>query len=809
MAGHRSSVKKEHKKFKSRHATKGSLKTKSKGKIEKDSGTIKAERKPTLAEKAQAGAKQLRSNRRNTAKQLKINKNVNVNLHRKLFEGRHGAPKIVAVIGLSPDVNPSEVVVQLNQSVEAVASGPVPASGMVDVTIERFKQKMKYIIPSRNFIEILDAARVADFVIFVLSPVTEVDSFGELCIRSIESQGVSNCIPVVNGLNAQVEGAKQQAGVRTSLLSFFSHFFPTTEKIYAPEVDSEALILSRILSQKFPQGVNWRDSRPYLLADDVSFDANTQTLAVEGTLRGQGLNADRLVHIPEYGDFQIDRVEAIGTFKFGASAMETENEVLAVPSDKQESLDELLPVNGNDLDMEEDEEDDDEERAGVRIDGHQYINHRPLFGADDEEEDDEDSKPKRRLPKGMSEYHASWIMDDEELFQSGDEEASEDEEEETRAGDMDMDEDVESNGGVGFEDAPSGKRVTFSEYAPTEGGGDTGTEMHVELEDDEEARQLQEYRSRAKDDLDFPDEIEVHPNESAKERLTRYRGVKNIRTCEWDVDERDSRAPLEWKRMARVYNFRATKNRVLKEAIAEAQVQPGTKVRLHLRAPEYILKSYNPARPFVVFGLLHHEHQLSTMNLTINPSSEYDLDKMPVASKSNLIVQCGPRRMVIRPLFSQAGANSANNVYKYERFLQPGRQSTATILAPLTFGNVPVIYFKDNGSPLPDLVGTGSVQEANFNRILVKRIVLTGHPFKIHKRLVTIRYMFFNREDIMWFKENPLFTKHGRSGFIKESLGTHGYFKATFDGRITSQDTVAMSLYKRVWPRMSTNWVPR
>ena len=29
-----------------------------------------------------------------------------------------------------------------------------------------------------------------------------------------------------------------------------------------------------------------------------------------------------------------------------------------------------------------------------------------------------------------------------------------------------------------------------------------------------------------------------------------------------------------------------------------------------------------------------------------------------------------------------------------------------------------------------------------------------------------------------------------------------GYFKATFDGKIDKQDTVGLSLYKRVWPRL-------
>lgn len=59
---------------------------------------------------------------------------------------------------------------------------------------------------------------------------------------------------------------------------------------------------------------------------------------------------------------------------------------------------------------------------------------------------------------------------------------------------------------------------------------------------------------------------------------------------------------------------------------------------------------------------------------------------------------------------------------------------------------------------------------------------------------------------MLWFKALQLWTKRGRSGFIKESLGTHGYFKATFDGVINPQDAVGISLYKRIFPRMAMNW---
>ncbi|TFK66498.1 ribosome biogenesis protein tsr1 [Pluteus cervinus] len=764
---HRPTLKQQNKKFKSKHATKSSLKEAAKGRVAKASPKAGLGLSPST---------QLRLNRRNNAKQSQSKKREALASATRVFSGVDGAPRIVAVIPLSEDVVGRDAVELLAGSLD-VSAEDCPQHGIWRMRAERFKTSLQFTnVPYKNFYATLDACKVADYVVFVLSTTVEVDTWGDTLLRTLQAQGLPEVITLV-APNPSLDH-KTRPGILKSLLSFIQYFVPTQPRVFDLYAASDRLNALRSLAEGKPADVRWREDRSWMLGETTEWENGT--LKVTGVVRGTPLSANRLIHIPNFGDYQIAKIYSLPSTRHqrsGQGSMDLEPTLAAEPD--PDEADSLVSSNDpDDLGNEQTWPTEDEMNADFLAQG-EVIPDAPKGTT---------PKAVRRVPKGTSDYQAAWIIDDDDdegEAQDGEAEAEGREvvgqEEEEEMQDIAMDDEME---------VENRKEVTFQD-----------------LDAEEEERQLSSWRNRDReeqDDLAFPDEIDTPQDVPACTRFQRYRGLRSFRTSPWDPYEN---LPRDYARIFQFEDFKRTERNVRRRAAEEVgTVEPGTRVVLHLKD---VPQEAASGGSVPLFSLMQHEHKTTILNFTVQRNTEYGGS---VRSKDPLVLCVGPRRLSVNPIYSQhtrGGGKGMNNVHKFEKYLRHATTSVATVYGPVHFGNQPCVLLKETLDPeAPQLVAMGNFLTSDTTRIISKRIILTGHPFKVHKKSATIRYMFFNSDDIQYFKPIQLHTKYGRSGHIKESLGTHGYFKAYFDGPITQMDTVCMSLYKRVFPKWSQLWRP-
>ncbi|KAJ7045995.1 ribosome biogenesis protein tsr1 [Mycena alexandri] len=766
---HRPTLKQQNKSFKSKHATKSSLKEAAKGRVPRQSP------KANVATKIAA---QTRLNRRNNAKQAQTLKRNALVSATRLFNGVDGAPRIVAVIPLTEDISTKSAVSALAEALD-VATDDCPEHGLWKMRADRFKTSLQFLsVPYKRMYEALDACKVADYVVFVLSSTVEVEPWGDTLLRTLQSQGLPEVVTVLAPTDDL--DAKSRPAVLKSLLSFITYFDPSQTRVFDLHTAADRLNALRALAEGKPADVRWREGRAWVLGESAEWEDGT--LKVTGVVRGAPLSANRLVHLPNHGDFQVSKIMSAPLTKPGK--MEVEPAVLCESGDDADSL-----VSSNDPDDMANEQTwpTEEEMQGA---ADAVTATEPVIP-----DAKQGTTPKvvRRIPKGMSEYQASWIVDEDEDDGEDDGEKGSDGEDE-EMGDA-VEEEEEEMVDMPEEDhemeTDSRRSVAFQD-----------------LDNEEEAKQLETWRNRAReeeDDLSFPDEIDTPKDVPAQTRFQRFRGMRSFRTSPWDAYEN---LPRDYARIFQFEDFKRTERGVRRRAEEElGVVEPGTRIVVYLRGVPQEAVATIGSTPVVLFALLQHEHKVSVLNFTVQRNTEYDGS---VRSKDPLVLCVGPRRLRVNPVYSQhtrGGGKGANNVHKFERFLRHGVTSIATTYGPVVFGKQPCVWLRETDDPqAPHLVATGTFLNPDTTRVIAKRVVLTGHPFKVHKKTATVRYMFFNADDVHYFKPIQLHTKHGRTGHIRESLGTHGYLKAHFDGPINQMDTVCMSLYKRVFPKWAQLW---
>lgn len=334
-------------------------------------------------------------------------------------------------------------------------------------------------------------------------------------------------------------------------------------------------------------------------------------------------------------------------------------------------------------------------------------------------------------------------------------------------------------------------------------------EYLANLVDDDPKKKRIEFEKRALEDLSFPDEVDTPVDIPARERFHKYRALRCIKEGVWDPYES---LPDEYLQICEFENFRTTmlQSRRSVKSNCEATKTSAQFVRLKLiNFPvdlfSKIVKgcsidgTVTTNRPLILSVVFPFERKVSVIGMNVTRSFE---GADSIASKKDVALYCGFRRFLAKPIYSQDVAVERGRFGTFCRFVHKGHTVTASIYGMSLLPNTPVVGI-DAEDPLVMLYG-GSVNGADPTRIILKRIVLTGYPFKVHKRMAVVRYMFFNPKDIKYFKPAQLHTKRGLRGVIREPLGTHGYMKCLFNDSIRQDDIVCLALFKRVYPK----WFP-
>lgn len=643
----------------------------------------------------------------------------------------------------------------------------------------------------------------------------------EKILSAVRAQGLPSVVGVVQGLE------KLTSKAQTDSKKYGQRFFQTEFGEAVKIVYQDTTLIRTILAMT-PKVIYWREARSYMLgvATTVTPSSTTTgnvTLEISGYLRGKPLSVNQLVHITDVGTFQMSQITAAQVVRKKCldDDMSGKSDICALGNLECEVLALSNPKYQEDLRYEAEYDPFAAEQT--------WPTEEELANAESDKREN-----KQRLAGELSEYQAAWMVSDPE----------DDLDEE---GDKVMDQDANSS----EDELPVDQsfcRVKSKKSVTDEDDDDDDDDDNMSVDEESpavRAAKLEAYRERKreeKEQMEFPDEVDAPSNMAAKTRFARYRGLKSLRTSAWDPKES---LPTDYARLFQFEDFAMVQRRAIERGKnAEQAIRAEYRRKMHtsrsrgssiasamedvddssrktrasftesefgesgyvvsgifvtLQIPEVPMEQLQKrlaCGPLILGCLLKHENRLSVLNFSIQRSA---LFTDPVKSKQELEFHVGFRRFRGRPVFSDQNLKSDKHLL--QRFLPQNGWSVATTYGPTTFQPASVLIFRANGTLMSnELVASGTLKNVNPDRIVLKRVVLTGVPVKVKKRKAVIRYMFHSAEDVRWFKPVELTTKQGVSGHIKESLGTHGDFKAIFNKPIKQHDTVCLVLYKRVYP---------
>lgn len=370
----------------------------------------------------------------------------------------------------------------------------------------------------------------------------------------------------------------------------------------------------------------------------------------------------------------------------------------------------------------------------------------------------------------------------------GGEDGDDDEDEDLELGDEsdfgDLDDDDEGDGA--FEDLETGETHGKPESEESEEPED------IETEREKNARRKEELKTRFEEE-----DREGFMNDKANARREAGVTADEFGEDEWYEAQK---AMIQKQLDINKSEFEQLDER---QRVAVEGYKAGKYAKVVLEGvPAEFVENFNSSNPIIIGGLTPTEDRFGYVQVRIK---RHRWHKKILKTNDPLIVSLGWRRFQTLPIYSISDSRTRNRMLKYT---PEHMHCFGTFYGPLITPNNGFVCFNSFSSSNAGfrISATGTVLSVDESTEIVKKLKLTGAPYKIYKNTAFVKNMFNTSLEIAKFEGAAIKTVSGIRGQIKRALSKpEGCYRATFEDKILMSDIVFLRAWYPIKPHRFYN----